>query len=143
MTRSLDLALLDLIICDRAHAVNAGRDFDLRHVTDTDDIDHTVAHVRIKEVATVAATRICTDTVVEIMEETADVAAGLRHVLLLTLALSRLGRTMWRPGHRRGTTVDNLRPEREHHVTQAGQECPETSKRATLVRCLITIYTYM
>ena len=143
MTRLLDLVLLDLITRDRAHTVNAGRDVVLRHVTDTDVPVLTVAHTHIEEVATVAATQMGTDTVAEIMEETADVAAGLRHVLQLTLALSRLDRTMWRQGHRRGTTVDELRPEREHHVTQAGQERPETSKRATLVSCLITIYTYM
>ena len=143
MTRLLDLALLDLIIRDRAHTVNAGRDVVLRHVADTDVLVLTVVHTHIEEVATVAATQMDTDTVAEIMEETADVAAGLRHVLQLTLALSRLDRTMWRPGHRRGITVDKLRPEQEHHVTQAGQERPEKSRRATLVSCLITIDTNM
>ena len=139
----LDLALLDLTIRDRAHAVIAGRDVALRHVTDTDAPDHTVDHVHIEEVATVAATRMVTDTVVEIMEETADVAAGRCHVLQLILALPRLDRTMRRPGHRRGISGDELRLEREHHVTQAGQERPEKSRRATLVSCLITIDTYM
>ena len=125
----LDLALLDLIIRGCAHAVTARRDVALRHVTDTDVLDHMVAHVCIEEVATVAATRIGIDTVVETMEGTADVAAERSHVLLHTLALSRLDRTIGRPGCRRGTTVDALRPERDQYVTRAGQEHPKPSKK--------------
>ena len=125
----LYLALLDLIIRDRAYAVKAGRDVALRHVTDTDVLDNTVALVRIEEVATVAATRMGADTLVEIMEKTADVAVGRSHVLLHTLALSRLDRTIGRPGCRRGTTVDALRPERDQYVTRAGQEHPKPSKK--------------
>ena len=139
----LDLALLDLIIRDRARTASERKDVDHRHVTDIDALVHTVAQDRIGEVATVVATQMDVDIVDEIMEVTADVAAGRCHDLLLTLALYRLVRTMRRQGRRRGTSADVLRPEREHHVTRAGQECQKTPRRVTLVSCLSIIVTYM
>ena len=102
----LDLALLDLIIRDRARTASERKDVDHRHVTDIDALVHTVAQDRIGEVATVVATQMDVDIVDEIMEVTADVAAGRCHDLLHTLALNRLVRTMRRQGRRRGITVD-------------------------------------
>ena len=117
--------------------MNAGRDAVHRHATDIDALDYTIAHDHIEEVTIVVATQMGIDTVVEIMEETTDVAAGRCHVLLQTLARFRLDRTMGRLGQRRGTTVNALCPEREHHVTRAGQERPKLSRRAILVSCFI------
>ena len=129
----LDLALLDLIIRDRARTASERKDVDHRHVTDIDALVHTVAQDRIGEVATVVATQMDVDIVDEIMEVTADVAAGRCHDLLLTLALNRLDRTMRRQGHRRGTSVDVLRPEQEHHVTRASQTRLKALTRAILM----------
>ena len=105
LTCLLDLVLLDRIIRERALVVNEGRDAVHRHATHIDAPDHSVAQDRIKEVAIVTATRMGIDTIVEIIEETTDVAAGQCHFLLHALALSCLNRTMGRPGRRRGTTV--------------------------------------
>ena len=72
----LDPPLLDRITGDHAHEVNARRDVVYRQVTDIDVLDHADAHDCIEKVATVAAPLMGIDIDVDIMEETADDAAG-------------------------------------------------------------------